>query len=94
MLVLGYNNITLSVTDIWGFDTAAVTVLQNMEPPDSDKRLINKYAVLLSNSSELLRETTINVSCIRISVFLPAFFTCLSTNKMYAYLRYLPHLSQ
>ncbi|KAK2188036.1 hypothetical protein NP493_146g02006 [Ridgeia piscesae] len=45
---------------IWGFDTAAVTVLQNMEPPDSDKRLINKYAVLLSNSSELLRETTIN----------------------------------
>ncbi|KAI0216707.1 hypothetical protein LSAT2_031314 [Lamellibrachia satsuma] len=45
---------------VWGFDTAAVTVLQNMEPPDSDKHLISKYAVLLSNSSELLRETTIN----------------------------------
>ena len=50
------------VTDVWGFDTAAVTVLRNMEAPDSDKRLISKYAVLLSNSSELLRETTINVS--------------------------------
>ena len=50
------------ITDVWGFDTAAVTVLRNMEAPDSDKRLISKYAVLLSNSSELLRETTINVS--------------------------------
>lgn len=45
---------------IWGFDSAAVTVLRNMEAPDSDKRLISKYAVLLSNSSELLRETTVN----------------------------------
>ena len=67
----------MCVTDVWGFDTAAVTVLRNMEAPDSDKRLISKYAVLLSNSSELLRETTINVSDILLLFFIFIFIICI-----------------
>ena len=41
------------VSDVWGFDEAAVQVLQSMRPADVDN-LVQKYAILLDPKSQLL----------------------------------------
>ena len=39
--------------DVWGFDEEAVKVLKDMKPPDTEE-LIQKFAILLNQDSELL----------------------------------------
>ena len=45
------------ISDIWGFDDQAVSVLQSMKPQDLET-LVNKYSILLDSSSELLPQNT------------------------------------
>ena len=47
--------------DVWGFDEDAVKALKSMEAPDEEKDLIQKYAILLNQDSELLQDCKINV---------------------------------
>ena len=42
--------------DIWGFDEDAVKALKTMEPDDTEKMLIRRYAVLLGKDSELVKQ--------------------------------------
>ncbi|ELT89388.1 hypothetical protein CAPTEDRAFT_187404 [Capitella teleta] len=41
---------------VWGFDEDAVKALKTMDPPDDDKQLITKYAILLGQESKLLHQ--------------------------------------
>ena len=51
------------VSDVWGFDEAAVQVLKKMKPADTDN-LVRKYGILLDTNSSLLPENTKNVGTV------------------------------
>ena len=57
-------------SDVWGFDEDAVKALKTMDPPDNDKQLINKYAILLAQESKLLNQIHITVSWLIILLYL------------------------
>lgn len=59
------------MVDVWGFDEDAVKALKTMEPPDNDKQLVSKYAILLSQDSELLHQTHVKVGQTTLMFSLP-----------------------
>ena len=73
-----------NVADVWGFDDAAVQVLQNMKPQDLEV-LTYKYAVLLDPDSGLLPKNntskSVSISYITLHKYL-SHLPVLTLNKL------------